>query len=59
MLEPSWSKGGVFSHRFGQVGSMPARGYMPFLAIEDTKNSVSWGSTCSCRFLANGSVSTG
>ncbi len=43
MLEPSWSKGGVFSHRFGQVGSMPARGYMPFLAIEDTKNSVSWG----------------
>lgn len=43
LLEPSWSKHGVYSQRFGQVGSMPVRGYFPFIAVEDTKNNVSWG----------------
>lgn len=43
LLEPSWSKHGVYSERFGQVGSMPVRGYFPFVAIEDTKNKVCWG----------------
>lgn len=43
LLEPSWSKGGAFSQRFGQIGSMPVRDYFPFIAIEDTKNNVSWG----------------
>ena len=43
MLEPSWSHGGAYSHRFGQVGSMPVRGYFPFVAVEDTISNVSWG----------------
>jgi alpha-galactosidase len=41
-LEPSWSKHGVNSERFGQVGSMPVRGYFPFVAIEDTIRKVIW-----------------
>lgn len=43
LLEPSWNKHGVYSERFGQVGSMPVRGFFPFVSIEDTKNNVSWG----------------
>lgn len=43
LLEPSWSKHGVYSQRFGQVGSMPVRGYFPFIAVEDKKNNVTWG----------------
>jgi alpha-galactosidase len=43
LLEPSWNNCGVYSHRFGQVGSMPVRGFFPFIAIEDTNNNVSWG----------------
>lgn len=41
-LEPTWSKHGVASERFGQVGSMPVRGYFPFLAVEDTAKNVVW-----------------
>lgn len=41
-LEPSWSKHGVNSERFGQVGSMPVRGFFPFVAIEDTIRHVIW-----------------
>ncbi|UKS28226.1 alpha-galactosidase [Paenibacillus sp. HWE-109] len=42
-LEPTWSKHGVNSERFGQVGSMPVRGFFPFVAIEDTQRNVIWG----------------
>ncbi len=41
-LEPSWSKHGVNSERFGQVGSMPVRGFFPFVAIEDKTRRVIW-----------------
>jgi len=41
-LEPSWSKHGVNSERFGQVGSMPVRGYFPFVAIEDKIRRIIW-----------------
>lgn len=47
-LEPSWSKYGVRCERFGQVGSMPVRGYFPFAAIEDRKNEVSWAAQIAC-----------
>lgn len=47
-LEPSWSNYGVRCERFGQVGSMPVRGYFPFAAIEDTKNKVSWAAQIAC-----------
>lgn len=41
-LERSWHGSAVYSERFGQVGSMPARGWFPFLAIEDTVAGVVW-----------------
>ena len=42
-LERSWSGAGAFSERFGQVGSMPVRGWFPFVAVTDTKAEVTWG----------------
>lgn len=42
-LERSWTGHAPFSERFGQVGSMPVRGFFPFLAIEDTAEKVCWG----------------
>jgi alpha-galactosidase len=42
-LERSWSGSGMFSERFGQIGSMPVRGWFPFVAIEDTQADVLWG----------------
>lgn len=41
-FEDSWSSLGVRIHKIGVVGSMPARGYIPFMALEDKKNSVTW-----------------
>ena len=31
------------SERFGQVGTMPVRGFHPFCAVEETANNVVWG----------------
>ena len=42
-LERSWSGAGMFTERFGQVGSMPVRGWFPFVAVEDTATGVVWG----------------
>ena len=42
-LEPSWSGAGAFSERFGQVGTMPVRGWFPFVAVEDVEAGVVWG----------------
>jgi alpha-galactosidase len=42
-LERSWSGAGIFSERFGQVGSMPVRKWFPFVAVEDTVAGVVWG----------------
>ncbi len=42
-LERSWHGGGVFSERFGQVGTMPVRKWFPFVAVEDTRAGVCWG----------------
>ncbi len=42
-LERSWSGHGVRAERFGQVGSMPVRGWFPFLALEDRAAGVFWG----------------
>jgi alpha-galactosidase len=42
-LERSWSGSGLFSERFGQVGTMPVRGWFPFVAVEDTVSGVVWG----------------
>ena len=42
-LERSWTGHSPRSERFGQVGSMPVRGFFPFAAIEDTAAGVCWG----------------
>ncbi len=42
-LECSWSGGSVSCERFGQVGSMPVRGFFPFVALEDRMAGVIWG----------------
>ena len=42
-LEPSDTHVSANVVRYGQTGSMPVREYFPFIAIEDTKEGVSWG----------------
>jgi alpha-galactosidase len=42
-LERSWSGAGSFSERFGQIGSMPVRGWFPFVAVEDAVAGITWG----------------
>lgn len=41
-FEPSWSGLGVRTEKWCQIGSMPARGQLPFVALEDKKNGVCW-----------------
>ena len=47
-LERSWLDGPVSNLRFGQVGSMAARGYFPTVAVEDTVAGVTWGVQLAC-----------
>lgn len=42
-LERSWTGHGVRAERFGQTGLMPARGYFPFIGVEDRATKVFWG----------------
>lgn len=37
-LEPSWQRYGAQSIRYGQVGSMPVRGFFPWFVLEDRRN---------------------
>jgi alpha-galactosidase len=47
-LERSWSGAGIACERFGQVGSMPVRGFFPFVALEDKVAGVLWGAQLAC-----------
>jgi len=47
-MERSWSGNGVRVEKFGQLGSMPVRGYFPFAAVEDTKAGVIWAMQLAC-----------
>jgi len=42
-LEPAWAPHAVRCERFGQKGSMPVNHYFPFIAVEDTRNEITWG----------------
>ncbi|MDU2239702.1 MAG: alpha-galactosidase [Paenibacillus sp.] len=42
-LEPAWARFGTRCLRFGQIGSMPVRGYFPAAFLEDTCAGVTWG----------------
>lgn len=44
-MEHSWARYGVKVERWGQLGSMPNRGYYPFAAVEDEDAGVVWGFT--------------
>ena len=48
MLERSWTGHALRVFRFGQLGSMPVRGYFPFMAVEDTKAGVTWAMQLAC-----------
>ncbi len=48
LLEDCWCYGNENNLRFGQVGSMPVKGYFPFMAVEDTENNVIWGIQMGC-----------
>ena len=41
-LEPSWKPSGVGLEKFGQIGSMPVRGWFPYAAIHDKQKNVTW-----------------
>lgn len=43
-LEPSWMRSGVQSIRYGEVGSMPVRGFFPWMVLEDAKYGYCFGS---------------
>lgn len=45
-MESSWSHLGARCERFGQTGTMPARRFLPFVAIEDKINGVVWAASC-------------
>lgn len=42
-LERSWGNFSRRVERFGQIGSMPVRGFFPWAALEDTSAAVMWG----------------
>ena len=42
-LDMSWARYGVKAEQWGQLGSMPNRGYFPFGAVEDEDAGVVWG----------------
>ena len=48
MLERSWTGHALRIFRFGQLGSMPVRGYFPFMAVEDKKAGVTWAVQLAC-----------
>lgn len=47
-LEPSWTGHAVRLEKFGQIGSMPVRGWFPFAAVEDTQAGVVWALQLAC-----------
>lgn len=44
-FEASWSGLGIRVEKWCQTGTMPARGQLPFVALEDTQNGVCWAAT--------------
>lgn len=48
LLEPSWADFGVRLEKFGTVGSMPVRGFFPFVAIEDQEAGAFFALSCVC-----------
>ncbi|MBP3649958.1 MAG: alpha-galactosidase [Clostridia bacterium] len=47
-LERSWTGHAIRVEKFGQIGSMPVRGWFPFAAVEDTNAHVTWAMQLAC-----------
>ena len=47
-MERSWTGHATRVQKFGQLGSMPVRGYFPFAAIEDKRSGVIWAMQLAC-----------
>ena len=47
-FERSWSGHGGRVEKFGQIGSLPVRGYFPFAALEDAAAGVTWAFQIGC-----------
>ncbi|MBE6653353.1 MAG: alpha-galactosidase [Ruminococcaceae bacterium] len=47
-LERSWTGHGGRVEKFGQIGSLPVRGYFPFAALEDTAAGATWAFQVGC-----------
>ncbi|KAH8895889.1 glycoside hydrolase [Thozetella sp. PMI_491] len=47
-LERCWAGNMYFAERFGQVGSMPVRGWFPTALVEDAEAGVVWGARLAC-----------
>ena len=48
MLERSWTGHALRLCKFGQVGSMPVRGFFPFAALEDRSAGITWAMQLAC-----------
>jgi alpha-galactosidase len=47
-LERAYAGNIKLSERFGQIGSMPTRGWFPTALVEDTQASIVWGARVAC-----------
>lgn len=45
LMEPSWMNYGVRGERFGSIGSMPSRKFMPFIGVTDRERRVTWAAS--------------
>ena len=45
-MDMSWARYGVRVEKWGQLGSMPDRGWYPFAAIADEKADIVWAAQC-------------
>ena len=48
MMERSWTGHALRLCKFGQTGSMPVKGWFPFVALEDRKAGVTWAAQLAC-----------
>ena len=48
MLERSWTGHALRLVKYGQLGSMPVRGFFPFAAVEDRRAGVTWAVQLAC-----------
>lgn len=47
-MERSWTGHALRVEKFGQLGSMPVRGWFPFAAVEDARADVCWAMQLAC-----------